>query len=209
MTGRPSPTRCPASLTGVTWTCAWYRGSARVRRAAAAASTRRSTCRSGGIGDLHGDAARSAPRPRARWSNTATVAPPAGVTDPTPGNNTATDTDTLDADGGSVDHQDRRRNRRGAGYVGDLHDRRQQHRSVAPSPRHRDRHDVSVTQWRVVDMHAERRAPRARREAEAATSTPPSISPSAGRRHSRSRQPSWRPPPAASSTLQRSPHRLE
>src|SRR5439155_1062901 len=28
-------------------------------------------------------------------TNTVTVAPPAGVTDPTPGNNTATDTDTL------------------------------------------------------------------------------------------------------------------
>src|SRR5439155_1178987 len=28
-------------------------------------------------------------------SNTATVAPPAGTTDPTPGNNSATDTDTL------------------------------------------------------------------------------------------------------------------
>ncbi|MBO1765188.1 hypothetical protein JQN64_28885, partial [Escherichia coli] len=30
-------------------------------------------------------------------SNTATVAAPAGVTDPTPGNNSATDTDTLTA----------------------------------------------------------------------------------------------------------------
>ena len=41
--------------------------------------------------------------------NTATVAAPGGVTDPTPGNNSATDTDTLMAKRRPGDHQDRRR----------------------------------------------------------------------------------------------------
>ena len=42
-------------------------------------------------------AARSRPRRPARCRNTATVTAPAGVTDPTPGNNSATDSDTLGA----------------------------------------------------------------------------------------------------------------
>ena len=42
-------------------------------------------------------------------SNTATVTPPAGATDPDPANNSATDTDTPDARRRPVDHQDRRR----------------------------------------------------------------------------------------------------
>ena len=48
-------------------------------------------------------------------SNTATVTAPAGVTDPTPGNNSATDSDTLGAQRRPRDHQDRRRDDGDAG----------------------------------------------------------------------------------------------
>ena len=56
-----------------------------------------------------------APRPPARSSNTATVDRAGGVTDPTPGNNSATDTDTLTPQRRPGDHQDRRRDDRAPG----------------------------------------------------------------------------------------------
>ncbi|HSN57354.1 MAG TPA: S8 family serine peptidase, partial [Candidatus Sulfomarinibacteraceae bacterium] len=85
----------PAELTGVTWTCA----------AAGGAS-----CTAAGSGDI-GDTvdlpvggtatytavATVAPGATGTLSNTATVNPPAGVTDPDPGDNSATDTTTVGA----------------------------------------------------------------------------------------------------------------
>ena len=65
--------------------------------------------------------------------NTATVAVPAGVTDPTPGNNSQTDTDTASPRGRPVDHQDRRDLNLRAGHEHHLHDRGHQQR---PQRRH-------------------------------------------------------------------------
>jgi uncharacterized repeat protein (TIGR01451 family) len=84
----------PASLTG-TWTCVGAGGG---------------TCTASGSGNINGTvnlpaggsvtytvSATIAASATGSLSNTATVSPPAGVTDPTPGNNSATDTDTLAA----------------------------------------------------------------------------------------------------------------
>jgi uncharacterized repeat protein (TIGR01451 family) len=83
----------PAALTGATWTCAASAGSScpasgagsinvpvNLLNAGTATFTLTATVSSAATGTL---------------ANTATVAPPTGVTDPNPGNNTATDTDTL------------------------------------------------------------------------------------------------------------------
>ena len=56
---------------------------------------------------------------------------PAGVTDPNPANNSATDTDTLTRVGRPRDHQDRRRDDGDAGRLGDLHHHRLQRRARA------------------------------------------------------------------------------
>ena len=83
----------PASLAGVTWTCS---------------ATPGSTCPASGVGNIAASVS-LAPAGVATFTatgtiaasatgtlvNTATVAAPGGVTDPTPGNNSATDTDTL------------------------------------------------------------------------------------------------------------------
>ena len=83
----------PASLTGVTWTCS-VSGSG--------------SCPASGTGNLNSTvsltvgatatftiSATLIPSTTANLVNTATVSPPTGVTDPTPGNNSATDVDTL------------------------------------------------------------------------------------------------------------------
>ncbi|HZF09380.1 MAG TPA: DUF11 domain-containing protein [Thermoanaerobaculia bacterium] len=83
----------PAACTSVTWTCAGAGGG---------------TCTAAGSGNLNDTVnlpaggsvtytATCAISPTATGSlvNTATVAPPPGINDPTPGNNSATDTDTL------------------------------------------------------------------------------------------------------------------
>ncbi len=83
----------PAALTGVTWTCAGASGG---------------TCPASGSGNINVSvdlpvgasvtftvSATISTSATGTLVNTATIAPPAGVTDPTPANNSATDTDTL------------------------------------------------------------------------------------------------------------------
>ncbi len=83
----------PASLSGVTWTCS---------------VSGPGSCPASGSGDINSAvslpvgatatftiSATLIPSTTANLVNTATVNPPAGVTDPTPGNNSATDVDTL------------------------------------------------------------------------------------------------------------------
>ena len=74
---------------------------------------------------------------------TATATPAVGITDPTPANNSATDTDTVDVGGRPVDHQDRRRHHLDPGPADQLLDRRQQRRSVRSGRRSGDRHDAA------------------------------------------------------------------
>src|SRR4029453_19380465 len=85
----------PAEISTASWTCATVSGGA--------------TCAASGSGDIadtvnlpvggaggYTVVANVDPAPTsASMTNTATVAPPAGVADPTPGNATASDTDTL------------------------------------------------------------------------------------------------------------------
>lgn len=83
----------PASLTGVAWTCAGTGGG---------------TCTAAGSGNIadtvnlpagaavtYTVSATVSPSATGSLANTATVTPPAGVPDPNPGDNSATDTDTL------------------------------------------------------------------------------------------------------------------
>jgi uncharacterized repeat protein (TIGR01451 family) len=85
----------PATLTGVTWTCTGTLGG---------------TCTASGSGNINDTvnlpaggsvtytvSATLSPSATGTLSNTATVTAPAGVTDPTPANNSATDTDTISA----------------------------------------------------------------------------------------------------------------
>ncbi len=72
--------------------------------------------------------------------NTATITVPGGVTDPTPGNNSATDTDTLSPQADSHHLQDRRRDIGRARHVADLHHRRRQRRTQHGHRCHGDRH---------------------------------------------------------------------
>ncbi|HET9315911.1 MAG TPA: matrixin family metalloprotease, partial [Vicinamibacteria bacterium] len=84
----------PAALSGVTWTCAASAGSSCVVGSGSGNINRTVNLLPGGTvtftatGNL-------APGATGTLVNTATVAPPVGVADPTPANNTATDTDTL------------------------------------------------------------------------------------------------------------------
>ena len=85
----------PASLT-CTWTCVGAGGGT----CTASGSGNINATRQPAVGrqrDLHGELHDLGSRPPARLTNTATVTAPAGVTDPTPGNNSATDSDTLGA----------------------------------------------------------------------------------------------------------------
>jgi len=94
ITGATVTDPMPAALTGVSWTCAGSAG-----------GSCGSTSGSGDVGTtvnlpVGGMAtftvsATVAAAATGSLANTATVMPPAGATDPTPGNNAATDTDTL------------------------------------------------------------------------------------------------------------------
>lgn len=84
----------PATLTGVTWTCAASAGSSCIVASGSGNISRTVNLLPAGTvtftatGNLAAGATGT-------LANTATVTPPTGVTDPTPANNTATDTDTL------------------------------------------------------------------------------------------------------------------
>lgn len=93
VTGATVTDNFPAALTGVTWTCVGAGGG---------------TCTAAGAGNINdtvnlpvgGSATYTAtatvnPAATFGFSNTATVAPPMGTTDPVPGNNSARDTDTI------------------------------------------------------------------------------------------------------------------
>jgi uncharacterized repeat protein (TIGR01451 family) len=90
----------PAALTGATWTCSGSGGG---------------TCTAAGAGDINDSvdlpgggsvtylvSAVIDPSATGTVSNTATVAAPGGLTDPVPGNNSATDTDPLIACGSEI-----------------------------------------------------------------------------------------------------------
>ncbi len=102
----------------------------------------------GGQRHLHGDLHDQHVARPARSSNTATVSE-RGVTDPNPGNNSATDTDTLVPHGRSLDHQDRRRHHGDPGRLGDLHDRGLQRRPEQRHGRHGGGHLPGVPHLHV------------------------------------------------------------
>ena len=83
----------PASLTGVTWTCS-VSGSGSCP-ASGNGNINDAVSLSVGATATFGVTAVLSPSTTANLVNTATVSPPTGVADPTPGNNSATDVDTL------------------------------------------------------------------------------------------------------------------
>ena len=110
VTGATVTDTAPTGLTIGTWTCAASAGS---------------SCPATGSGNISASVnlldlgtatftvnATVASNATGSIANTATIAPPVGVTDPTPGNNSATDTDTRQSRRRPVDHQDRRRDQR-------------------------------------------------------------------------------------------------
>ncbi len=84
----------PASLTGATWTCTAPGGSTCGAASGSGSITTTVTLPAGGSATftLNGTVATSA---NGTLANTASVAAPAGTTDPTPGNNSATDSDLV------------------------------------------------------------------------------------------------------------------
>ena len=93
VTGATVADTLPAALSGATWTCVGAGGG---------------TCTASGSGNINDTVnlpvgasatytltATVSASASGSLSNTATITPPAGLTDPTPGNNSATDTDTL------------------------------------------------------------------------------------------------------------------
>ena len=68
------------------------------------------------------------------FSNTVTVAPPAGVTDTNPANNSATDTDVIPA--ADLEHHRRRQDECRAGHQRHLHDHGHQQRAGHSQQRH-------------------------------------------------------------------------
>ena len=136
VTGATVADTLPAQLSGATWTCAASAGS---------------SCAPSGSGNINqtvdlvsgGSATFSVvasvgAAASGTISNTATVTAPGGVTDPTPGNNAATDTHDDLATRRSPYHQDRRPDDCRARPVGHVHHRRlQSDRSVGDQRRHR------------------------------------------------------------------------
>jgi uncharacterized repeat protein (TIGR01451 family) len=93
VTGATVSDTLPASLTSVTWTCTASAGSSCTGSGSGNISDTVNLL-SGGTATYTVSATVSASA-TGSLSNTATVAVPSGTTDPTPGNNSATDTDTL------------------------------------------------------------------------------------------------------------------
>jgi uncharacterized repeat protein (TIGR01451 family) len=84
----------PASLTGVTWTCTASAGSSCGAASGTGNINRTVNLLVGGTATFTATATLNVAA-TGTLVNTATVTPPAGVSDPVPGNNTATDTDTI------------------------------------------------------------------------------------------------------------------
>ena len=140
----------PAAILGATWTCAGAGGG---------------TCPASGSGNINASVNLPAgasvtftlsgtvsAAATGTLVNTATVTAPAGVTDPNPGNNSATDTDTLDADRRPRDHEDRRRRERHAGRRRHLHDRRVERGAERGDGRDGGGHAAGVAHRRDVDV---------------------------------------------------------
>ena len=86
----------PAAITGVTWTCAASAGNSCPASGTGSISTSAVNLMKGGTATFTVQGTVS-PSGSGSLSNTATVAVPAGFTDPVSGNNSATDTDTVGA----------------------------------------------------------------------------------------------------------------
>lgn len=86
----------PGTLSGVTWTCAPSAGSACA--AAGAGNLNESVTLAAGGSVVFTVTATISPSATGSLDNTATVAVPAGVTDPVPGNDSSTDSNTLPAE---------------------------------------------------------------------------------------------------------------
>ena len=94
VTGAVVTDTLPAAITGATWTCVASAGSACGAASGTGSIATTVNLLVGGTATFT-VVASIAPSATGSLVNTASVAAPAGVTDPTPGNNTATDTDTL------------------------------------------------------------------------------------------------------------------
>ena len=151
----------PANITGATWTSLYGNGAAgptgsgnigalvNLASGANITFTLTGTILSNASGNL---------------TNTANVTPPAGITDPTPGNNTATDTDTPNpkadlqvtkTDGNLIVHR-RHRHR--------VHDLRLERRAERRDERQRHRRGSGEHHGRDVDLPVRQRVGRAERQ---------------------------------------------
>jgi uncharacterized repeat protein (TIGR01451 family) len=87
--------RLPATIAGTTWTCVPSAGAACGAPSGSGDVVMSANLAVGASVVVHLDGT-VAPRATGSLSNTAIVAPPVGVTDPNPGNNASTDSDSLD-----------------------------------------------------------------------------------------------------------------
>ena len=137
--------------------------------------------------------------------NTATVAPPAGITDTNPANNSRHRHRHADGAGRPVDHQDRRRDQRRAGHGHDLYDRRRQQRAERCGRSDGHRRHARGDRQRHFHRGRQPAAPRASPPPAPATSTTRSTCRRAARSRTRSSPTSVPARPALSSTRRRSP----
>ncbi len=93
--GAPVSDVMPAALTGVSWTCTVAPGDGACGAASGSGDVATTVDLRSGRQATFTVTGTVSPAAAGSLSNTAAVAAPAGWTDPTPGNNTATDTDTL------------------------------------------------------------------------------------------------------------------
>ena len=96
----------PASLTNHSWSTALHNG-ATITTGSGTGNINTSVSLPPGAFVIFTISATIDPAATGTLANTATIAAPSGVTDPKPGNNSATDTLTLEAHGLPNDHQDR------------------------------------------------------------------------------------------------------
>ncbi len=96
VTGATLTDTLPAAITGAAWTCAASAGSSCPAAGAGSIATSAVNLLAGGTATFAVGGTVS-PSASGTLANTATVAVPAGFTDPVPGNNSATDVDGIDA----------------------------------------------------------------------------------------------------------------
>ncbi len=182
ITGATVTDTMPATLSGVTWTCAASAGSSCPASGSGSISASVNVLSGGSVTfTVNATVVSTA---TGTLTNTASVALPGGATDPTAANNTATDTTTITRRARRVDHQDRRQCDGDPRFHRDVHHRRLERGSFGSA---RAQPSPTPCQARCPRQpgHAPHRQARPAPHPEAATSAPPSTYCPAVRRRSR------------------------